>query len=79
MDSGSDDCRVPPPSETTDRRGKGPEDPPVKTEVTTLGEDAACFTEHELRRLLPPIPDWMRKPQPLPNQQSNLFEDERDE
>jgi hypothetical protein len=39
-------------------------------------EDTPCFTERELERLLPPIPDWMRKPPPLPGQQPNLFEDE---
>jgi hypothetical protein len=81
MDSGSDDCRVPPPGEALERRGKGPEDSPVKTEVETPDEDAPCFTERELERLLPPIPDWMRKPPPLRRQprQPNLFEDERDE
>ena len=85
MDSGSDDCRVPPPSEALDRRGKGPEDPPINTVVEAADKDALCledtpcFTERELERLLPPIPDWMRKPPPVPDQQPNLFEDERDE
>jgi hypothetical protein len=79
MDSGSDDCRVPPPSEALDRRGKGPEDPPVNAEVETPDEGKPYFTERELKRLLPPIPDWMRKPPPLPHHQPNLFEDDRDE
>jgi hypothetical protein len=79
MDSGSDDCRVSPPSETLDRCGEGAQDPPVNTEVETPDEDKPYFTERELERLLPPIPDWMRKPPALPHHQPNLFEGERDE
>ena len=44
-------------------------------EAEEPAEDAPCFTERELERELPPIPDWMRKPPPLPHH-PNLFEDE---
>ena len=75
MDSGSDDCQVPPPGEALDRRGEAPEDPPVNTEVEAPDQGKPYFTERELERLLPTIPDWMRKPPRLPRQ-PNLFEDE---
>jgi hypothetical protein len=79
MDSGSDGCRVSPPGEALGCRGEGEKGLPVNTEVENPDEDSPCFTERELERLLPPIPDWMRKPPPLPNRQPNLFQDERDE
>jgi hypothetical protein len=81
MDSGSDDCRVPPPGETADGSNQESQDPRVGAEPEEVTEKSGCFTERELERLLPSIPDWMRKPPPLRRQprQPNLFEEERDE
>lgn len=74
MDSGSDDRRVPPPSENADPRGKGPEDPPVDPEDGKSSEGSGCLTEEHLERELPPIPDWMRKP-PEPSRPGLFDED----
>jgi hypothetical protein len=74
MDSGSDDRRVPPPGETADASGEGPEDTPIETEEDGSSEGSGCLTEEYLDRELPPIPGWMRKP-PKPSGPS-LFDDE---
>lgn len=74
MDSGSDDRRVSPPGETAVGRSEGPEDSSVGAEVEKSHEGSPCFTERQLERELPPIPDWMRKP-PAPSRPT-LFGEE---
>jgi len=74
MDLGSDGSRVPPPGETADARGEGPEDPPVGTEEDESSEGSGCFTEEYLERKLPPIPGRLRKP-PKPSG-PGLFDDD---
>ena len=76
MDSGSDDLRVPTPGEAAEPGSEKPEDSAIEPEAGEPDEGPGCFTEEELNRLLPPIPDWMRKPPPLPHDQPSLFEDE---
>ncbi len=39
-------------------------------------DDAGNFTEAWLNRVLPPIPDWMRKPPKRKSKQPTLFDDQ---
>lgn len=71
MDSGSNDRRVSPPSETAVGRSEGLGDSSVGSEAEKPAEGSPCFTERQLERELPPIPDWMRKPPP--SSQPTLF------
>ena len=81
MDSRSDDWRVPDAGEAA----LGYSEEAAAASLTLEGndgilgeassrDDEPCFTEAELNALLPPIPDWARKP-PVPAGPL-LFDDE---
>lgn len=80
MDSRSDDCRVSRSSQAAVGSGEeaDAEDLTPKSNEFSGGDssppwgDDPCFTEAELNALLPPIPDWARKP-PGGDKQPTLF------
>lgn len=70
MDSGSDDCRIPPSGEAVEGSSDKPDDPSVDTKAKEPAE-----TELSLTALgLLPVPAWARKPPGTP--EPSLFDNE---
>ena len=84
MGVGSNDCRVSKSSDIVNGRGEKANLAPLNSDCDASADpdepmegeldDAGCFTEAYLNRVLPPIPDWMRKA-PRPKEPS-LFDEE---
>jgi hypothetical protein len=81
MDTGSDDRDVPRTGETAERSGAESDAAAVTGRPQPTPEQLArwaeepCFLEEELKFLLPPIPDWMRKGPRPKSRQRELFGD----
>jgi hypothetical protein len=72
MDSGSDDCRVPPSSEAVEGSSDKADDPSVETEASKPAEKELSLTALGLL----PVPAWARKPPRTSESEPGLFDNE---